>query len=264
MSDSVIDVSSDEQKGQVHFEEAIQDPYRARRALRLAASRLLRDAALLYTVAFLGGVAGSLHCIGMCGGFPLALARARTRNLPRQLLYNAGRLNALAFVGAVSGGAGAAVAGSIPLQGIERALAIVAGVLIVLVGLEMLGLVGRVSARLAALTQRTLTRWLGGAISSPSPLAPLALGVFNAFLPCHLIYAFAARAAATASALEGALLMLAFGAGTLPAMLVLGATRVLARPALRARLSLASGALVLAFGVVTLLRGLLAGATHVH
>ena len=101
-------------------------------------------------------------------------------------------------------------------------------------------------------------------MASSSPLAPLALGIFNAFLPCHLIYAFAARAAVTASAVEGALLMLAFGAGTMPAMLALGATRVLARPALRARLSLVAGVLVVGFGVVTLLRGVLPGAAHLH
>jgi hypothetical protein len=219
---------------------------------------------LLYTIAFLGGLAGSLHCIGMCGGFPLALARARMRdNLARQLLYNAGRLNALAFVGALAGGAGAAIAASVPLQSIERVLAVVAGTVIVLVGLEMLGLVGRVSGRLAAVVQTTLTRWLRGALASPSALAPLAFGVFNAFLPCQLVYAFAARAAATASALEGTLVMIAFGAGTLPAMLAVGTTRVLARPALRARLSLASGILVVGFGVVTLLRGVLGGAGHV-
>lgn len=220
---------------------------------------------MLYLIAFAGGLVGSLHCVGMCGGFPLALAQARARgNLSRQLLYNAGRLNTLAFVGALSGAFGAAIAASGPFHAAERGLAIVAGVLIVLIGLEMLGLVQHVSSRAAALTQRTITRWLGGVMASSSPLAPLALGIFNAFLPCHLIYAFAARAAATASAIEGALLMLAFGAGTMPAMLALGVTRVLARPALRARLSLIAGVLVVGFGVVTLLRGVLPGAAHLH
>ncbi len=101
-------------------------------------------------------------------------------------------------------------------------------------------------------------------LASPSPASPLALGIFNAFLPCQLIYAFAARAAATASAIDGALLMVAFGLGTIPAMLTLGMTRVLARPRIRARLSLAAGIVVVAFGVVTVLRGVLPDAGHVH
>ena len=92
---------------------------------------------------------------------------------------------------------------------------------------------------------------------------PLALGVMNAFLPCHLIYAFAAQAAATASVGAGALTMLAFGLGTVPAMLALGLTRVLARPAVRARLSTVAGVLVIVFGAVTLARGF-GGASHVH
>lgn len=226
---------------------------------------MLARHALLFLVAFLGGVAGSLHCIGMCGGFPLALARAPgAGNLRRQLLYNAGRLNTLAFVGALSGGIGAAVAAGGSFRTAERVLAVVAGTLMVVIGLEMLGLVGRFSARAAALTQRTLGRWLAGVIATPSPVAPLALGVLNAFLPCQLIYAFAARAAATASALEGALVMLAFGAGTVPAMLALGGARVLAGPHLRWQLSRAAGVLVVVFGALTLARGLWTQGLHVH
>ena len=218
---------------------------------------------MLYLVAFLGGIAGSLHCIGMCGVFPMSLARAgATRPLRRQLLYNAGRLNTLAFIGALSGAFGAAVAASGPFRSAERVLAIAAGALMILIGLEMLGLVGRISARAAAFTQRTLTRWLSGVMASPSPAAPLALGIFNAFLPCQLIYAFVARAAATASAIDGALLMLAFGLGTIPAMLTLGMTRVLAGPRVRLHLSRVAGVLVVAFGIVTLLRGALPDAGH--
>jgi sulfite exporter TauE/SafE len=224
---------------------------------------LLGSAGLLYFVAFLGGLAGSLHCIGMCGVFPLSLSRAGARaNVQRQLLYNAGRLNTLAFVGALSGAFGAAVAASGAFRAAERGLAIAAGTLMVLIGLEMLGLVGRISARAAAFTQRTLARGLSGVLASPSPASPLALGIFNAFLPCQLIYAFAARAAATASAIDGALVMLAFGLGTFPAMLTLGMTRVLAAPHIRLRLSRVAGVLVVAFGALTLLRGALPDAGH--
>ena len=96
--------------------------------------------------------------------------------------------------------------------------------------------------------------------------APLALGVFNAFLPCQLIYAFAARAASTASIAEGMLTMLAFGLGTVPAMLALGCTPRLVGPTTRARLARASGVLVVAFGLLTALRGcdLVPHLGHVH
>jgi hypothetical protein len=218
-----------------------------------------------YALAFLGGLAGSLHCVGMCGGFPLALAAARgTRNVPRQLLYNLGRLNTLVFIGVVSGAGGAALVASPPVRATERVLAVVAGVFMIVVGLELLGLLAQVTARGAALAQATVGWILGGAIRSRSLAAPLAIGVFNAFLPCQLIYAFAARAAATASAGEGALTMLAFGLGTVPAMLALGTTGALAAPRLRARFGVASGLLVILLGVLTVVRGLAAGGHLQH
>ncbi len=210
---------------------------------------------MAYVWIFAGGVAGSLHCIGMCGGFPLALAAGRGR-ITRQLLYNFGRLNTLVFIGALSGAGGAALVGIAPVRWVSQALAVVAGLVMIVIGLEMLGVLAQLTARGAALAQATVGRALAGVIRSRSLAAPIALGVFNAFLPCQLIYAFAARAASTASIADGALTMLVFGLGTVPAMLGLGLTRVLARPSLRARLSLASGVLVIAFGAVTVLRGL--------
>jgi sulfite exporter TauE/SafE len=222
---------------------------------------------VVYLAVFLGGLAGSLHCIGMCGGFPLALGESGQRgNLGRQLLYNFGRLNTLVFIGAASGLLGAAVVSVGPVRTFERILAIVAGVFMIVVGLEVVGLLAQITQRGAALAQATVGRMLSGVIRSRSPMAPLALGVFNAFLPCQLIYAFAARAASTASASEGMLTMLFFGLGTIPAMLSLGIARTLARPSVRAKLSLASGVLIIVFGVVTLLRGfdVLPHGEHVH
>jgi sulfite exporter TauE/SafE len=171
------------------------------------------------------------------------------------LLYNFGRLNTLIFIGALSGGIGAALVAVGPVRTFERVLAIVAGSFMIVVGLEVLGLLSQMTQRGAALAQATVGRMLSGVMRSSSPAAPLALGVFNAFLPCQLIYAFAARAASTASATEGMLTMFCFGLGTIPAMLSLGLARTLARPSIRARLSLASGVLIIVFGLLTLLRG---------
>jgi sulfite exporter TauE/SafE len=212
---------------------------------------------MVYALAFAGGLAGSLHCVGMCGVFPLTLG-GRWR---RQLLYHLGRLNALAFIGALSGAAGAALVAAGPVALVERALAVVAGAAMLAIGCEMLGLFSVLGTRGATLAQATVGRVLGGVMRSGSPAAPLALGVFNAFLPCQLVYAFAARAAAAASPRTGALVMLAFGLGTVPAMLALALASFLARPAVRAHLTRLAAAVVVGFGVVTLLRGLV---PHLH
>jgi len=212
---------------------------------------------------FLGGLAGSLHCVGMCGGFPLALAGAQpSQKVLRQLLYNLGRLNTLVFIGGVCGAAGAAVVSAGPVSVLERGLALTAGTFMIVVGLEMLGLFAQLTTRGAQFAQATLGRLLGGTMRSTSLAAPLALGVFNAFLPCQLIYAFAARAASTGSVADGMLTMLCFGLGTVPAMLSLGLARWMVRPRFRVQLAWASGVLVIAFGAMTLLRAF--GAPHHH
>jgi sulfite exporter TauE/SafE len=205
-------------------------------------------------VPFLGGLAGSLHCVGMCGIFLLAL-RGGARPLVRQLLYNLGRLNTLALIGAASGLLGATVVGYGPVRLAAQWLALGAGALMVVVGLELLGMPGRTTALGARLAQATVGRALAGVLRSPSLAAPLALGVFNAFLPCQLIYAFGAQAASTASPLAGLLVMTAFGLGTIPAMLTVGLAGVLAQPRVRLLLQHAAAVLVVAVGFLTMLRG---------
>lgn len=201
----------------------------------------------------------------MCGGFPLALAGGRRgSNLTRQLLYHLGRLNTLAVIGAVSGAAGAAAVASGPVRLLEHALALVAGVFMLLVGLEILGLPLVVTARGTALATGALRRLLAGVIASGSVAAPLALGVFNAFLPCQLIYAFAAQAASTASVGQGIGTMVAFGLGTVPSMLAVGTLHAAIPAAVRTRLSQLSGLLILVFAVLTLLRGLALVPHHAH
>jgi sulfite exporter TauE/SafE len=208
-----------------------------------------------YVLLFTAGLASSLHCVGMCGPFAVAIAgERRERTWVRSALYNAARVNTLTIVGAFCGAAGAVVVAAGPLHGAERLLALIAGTLMLVVGLETLGLLTGISGRLIYPVQRGIGRMLGGTMRSQSLAAPIALGVFNAFLPCHLIYAFAARAAGTGSIGDGALTMLAFGLGTVPAMLTVGAVRRWLPGGAAARLSMLSGALVLGFAVLTLSR----------
>jgi hypothetical protein len=125
----------------------------------------------------------------------------------------------------------------------------------------MLGVFAQISGRLIYSVQRTIGRALRGTMRSRSLAAPIAFGVFNAFLPCHLIYAFAARAAGTGSVSEGALTMMSFGLGTVPSMVVVGVARRWLPAAAAASLSRVSGVLVIGFALLTLSRALGYGAT---
>jgi sulfite exporter TauE/SafE len=177
----------------------------------------------MWLAMFAGGIAGSLHCVGMCGVFPLALARgAPGGRWRRQVLYNVGRVNTLVGLGALAGATGAAVVASGPVALAGRALALAGGAFMIAVGLEMLGLVRGVTGLVGLAGRGPLGRALASVAWSRSPAAPLALGVMNAFLPCQLVWGFAAHAAATASVTEGMAVMLAFGLGTVPALLLVG------------------------------------------
>lgn len=223
--------------------------------------------------ALLTGFLGSAHCVGMCAGIAGLVAvqvevhslRAR---IPLAIAYNAGRLLSYALLGVLVAAIGSgAVALAPALAGPVRMLA---GGIIILIGLqiafdwhlllplERMG--GVLWNRLAPLARRLLP-------VSSVPRA-LALGLVWGWLPCGLVYSVLLVAAASSRPLDGALVMLAFGAGTLPAMLTasLGAAGLLQLMRRRnARLGL--GLLIVTLGVATLimpLSGAIAPAAHHH
>lgn len=226
-----------------------------------------------YLLVFVAGMAGSFHCIGMCGGFACALGagpHGRGAALVRHLLYNTGRVATYAFLGVIAGSIGAlAVAGhgQAPALGgsfdaAQRVLAIVAGLLMIVMALQLFGLLQRLHGMLVGFGGSTLVVALRSLLHARGPAAPLAFGVINGFLPCPLVYAFAAQAASTAAALPGFLTMAAFGLGTFPAMLLMGGIGRLLRPAWRQRGVWLAGSFILVLGLVTVGRGVLPLGEH--
>jgi uncharacterized protein len=222
-----------------------------------------------FLLLFASGFAGSFHCIGMCGGFACAFGRSAqgyTATVLRHLLYNIGRLTTYCFLGGLAGTLGQAfctpqglsaspLAGSLDLG--QRILAIVAGLLMIAMALQMFGLLTRFHRFAVGFGSTTLALSLGRLLNAPGSAAPLAFGVLNGFLPCPLVYAFAAQAASTAGALPGFLTMAAFGLGTFPAMLMMGGVGQFLGRAWRRRGVCLAGGLILLFGLVTIGRGLL-------
>jgi len=229
-----------------------------------------------YLVIFAAGFAGSFHCIGMCGGFACALGRdpgGPTATVGRHLLYNAGRLTTYCFLGATAGALGEGLCTSRgiaipvlngPVDIAQRSLAIAAGLLMIVMALQFFGLLQSVHRAAIGFGGNTLALSLRNLLQADSRAAPVALGVFNGFLPCPLVYAFAAQAAATAGALPGFLVMLSFGLGTFPAMLMMGGVGRVLAPAWRQRGVWLAGSFILLLGLITLGRGVLPFAAHVH
>jgi sulfite exporter TauE/SafE len=178
---------------------------------------------------FLAGLAGSMHCIGMCGGFACALGadpRGRSATLQRHLIYNIGRVTSYCFLGAVVGHLGVLLIGhdgeGSAGSAAQRALAVVSGLLMIAIGARFFGGAGTRRDPLRVVGAEPLARALRSLLRAPGAGAPLAFGVLNGFLPCPLVYAFAAQAAAGGSALAGLQVMAAFGLGTFAAMLAIG------------------------------------------
>jgi sulfite exporter TauE/SafE len=195
------------------------------------------DYSLLSTL-FIVGLMGSGHCIGMCGGIVAALGSNRP-SLVLLLGYNLGRLLSYSIAGAIAAGLVVGLAGE-RYQLLIPLLRTLAGIMIVLMGLYIAGW-WRVLTRLEQLGQivwRQIQPLVLGLGKPDSAVQSVAAGMLWGWLPCGLVYSALSQALLSDSAAMGALAMLAFGLGTLPAMLAAGwfssqLARWLQSPALR-------------------------------
>ncbi len=155
----------------------------------------------LVGVAFLMGVVGSLHCIGMCGPFAV-LCGGKREHLAG---WHLGKLATYALLGAVAGGLGAIVPGPAWLApGISA-------VLLTWFAASALGLAPEPSVTLPGLSR------LGARLVATDGLGSrVAFGAVNGLLPCGLVYAGLGLAITAGRPASGALVMAAFGAGTAP------------------------------------------------
>lgn len=216
------------------------------------------------SLVLLGGVLGSSHCLGMCGGFALSVGLGASHwraNLLRQLIYTLGRVTTYMFLGAVAGFAGWRLtrwpAGGVMIQ---AGLAVLAGVWLIWQGVESSGLWRRLTRRrnpgAAGLPLCSATSVLSAFLQSKRPLDTLVAGVLTSFLPCGLVYSYLALAASTTHPVWGALTMGLFGLGTAPLMISTGlGASVLSLAGRRQLLRIAAVAVILTGGL-TIDRGL--------
>lgn len=202
------------------------------------------------------GLLGGGHCIGMCGGLMGALTLAippeqRARRLRLLLAYNLGRILSYATAGLLIGLAGWAVANSPAAM----AMRVVAGLLLVCMGLYLAGWWSGLT-RIEALG-RGLWRHIQPVAGRLLPVSTLPrallLGALWGWLPCGLVYSTLLWSASQGSASDSALLMLAFGLGTWPVLLVTGLAAERLTALLRNRgIRITGSVLVMLFGIWTL------------
>jgi hypothetical protein len=179
---------------------------------------------LIISIAFAGSFG---HCIGMCGGFIVAYSStkidasmSRGEQLIRHGAYNIGRVSSYAVLGMIFGTIGSLFALSMEMHGV---LFIFAGIIMIITALGMFGLSKLIHVLERGFSSNPLFKTLfSRLIKSKSIGSFFALGIMNGFFPCGFVFFFAAKAAASASIINGGLIMAAFGLATVPTLLALG------------------------------------------
>jgi len=186
---------------------------------------------LLLPVAFLAGFFGSGHCLGMCGPIVVLLESPDGQPGPlsptlRRLAYNCGRMLFYVLLGVIAGALGVVLT---KIAGIKIGLSILrilAGLLVIALGLNLLFDFRSLSylEKGGALVWRRLSPLARHVLPISTPARALGAGFIWGALPCGLVYSSVALAGTSGSATSGALIMLVFWLGTLPALLLAGAS----------------------------------------
>ncbi|GHT56378.1 hypothetical protein FACS1894109_05130 [Spirochaetia bacterium] len=214
-------------------------------------------------VLFIIGLLTSVHCVSMCGGINIAQcagagqAAANTTDpgarLFPSLLYNGGRIISYTLIGGIVGALGSMITPSGAFRGI---VALAAGVFMLIMGLNMLGLfpalrniVPRLPTFFSGGIERTRTQTGAGK-------GPFVVGILNGLMPCGPLQAMQLYALSTGSFFLGALSMLLFSLGTAPLMFGLGALSSILSARFTRIMMRVSAALVIILGIMMLNNGL--------
>ncbi len=209
-----------------------------------------------YIAVFLVGLLGGTHCVAMCGGIVGALSvqmpGQSARQWPIHLAYNLGRITTYTALGAFAGAIGSAGMLFGDVLPVQLALYVAANIMLILLGLYLTGLTQLLAPveRAGGVIWRRIQPFTARFLPARTVGRALPLGLLWGFLPCGLVYSVLTTALVTGSAARGAGLMLAFGLGTLPNLMLAGMLFKRFRDLTRdSRVRMVAGLLVLGFGV---------------
>lgn len=211
-----------------------------------------------YGMLFLIGLLTSIHCVAMCGGINLSqcvrpaevnVVEKKAANLRPSFLYNLGRVISYTIVGGIVGAIGSVVSFSGSAKGI---VAIIAGVFMIIMGLNMLGIfpwLRKFNPRMPKIFARKINE-------QKRSNSPFYVGLLNGLMPCGPLQAMQIYALSTGNPVKGALSMLLFSLGTVPLMFGLGAVSSVLNKKFTSKMMTVSAALVLILGVFMFTNGM--------
>lgn len=213
------------------------------------------------------GLTGSGHCVGMCGGFALAVGRGADGAgglFARHLAYQTGKTLTYVFLAVLLAAGLGWVGRAGALASAQTAVAIVAGAIMALYGLALV-----LEVRSAGWWRRLLEpipacRAFVAVSRAPGPVAAFAIGWLNGFLPCGLLLAVLFHLASLHSVAAAAIGAAVFGAATLPGLFLFGLAAHAWNPSWRRGLLRAAGVMLIVFAAVTVLRAFPEGRHWLH
>lgn len=214
--------------------------------LNALAPSQLADSTMGYGMLFVTGLLTSVHCVAMCGGIGLSqsLAGAKRASYKPLLQYHLGRLLSYVALGALLGALGGLIGSAGGLSyGFQGALKLLAGLAMVLMGLNMLAL-------LPGLPKLPGLKW-----KRPKGLSPFGIGILNGFMPCGPLQSMLLLALASGSALRGGVSLLCFCLGTLPLLLGFGSIAAWLGKRFTTAVLKAGAVLIAVFGLSMLRQG---------
>jgi sulfite exporter TauE/SafE len=206
------------------------------------------------------GLAGSLHCVGMCGPLAMALpmGQGRDQQILNILLYNSGRAITYGLLGLLFGWLG----NNFFIAGYQQVLSISVGIGILLlyfINSSKTNLFPFINRFTNAIKNALVTQMKSKSLFKSS----LLVGILNGLLPCGMVYLAIGSAMATGSIQNGTLLMFSFGLGTIPLMTLLMIFGKSIKFSWRLQLKKALPIMVVCMSVLLILRGLNLGIPYV-
>lgn len=217
---------------------------------------------MLYT-AFILGLLGSFHCIGMCGpiAFVLPLDRSsKAKMIFQTFLYHFGRLLTYSLIGLLFGFIGK----GLYLAGFQQRLSILMGVVMILAVLIPVSIFNRfnITKPLYKIIGK-VKQQLGLYLNKKSNKSIFLIGFFNGFLPCGLVYMALIGSIASSNAFSGSIYMFLFGLGTVPMMTLAVFAGNIFKVSLRNKIQKAIPVFVVIIGLLFILRGLGLGIPYI-
>jgi sulfite exporter TauE/SafE len=210
-----------------------------------------------YTLAFIAGVLGSGHCLGMCGalvsGYFMNVGKNKSY-LP-YFAYQFARILVYIIIGLLAASLSAVLVSGGMVGKVQSILQMAIGTIVIILALGILGLVPW-QGSMKLLPMNWLRKGYASARSRGPLYGAIIAGFLNGLMPCPLTFAMYVEATSASSVMEGGLLLLAFGAGTLPTMLFISFAFAKMGASLRGFMLKSAAIIMIFMGLNTIYKGL--------